>query len=115
MKLTPKTLHKINSSKWIQEELIGYELGLHKCNKAYQVFEIVMLNVASEMCKSWKDIYNANPRNSDNFSQLCIAAILIDKWLRIRFEINEVGRIKLLGSRLSAIVQEYKYSMKDND
>lgn len=74
-----------------------------------------MLNLASEMCKSWKDIYNSNPRNTENFSQLCVAAILIDKWLRIRFEINEVGRIRLLGSRLSAIVQQYKFSIKDND
>lgn len=115
MKLTPKILLRIDSSKWIQDELIGFELGLHKCTKPYQIFEKVFLNVASENSKTWKDIYNANPRNTDNFSQLCIAAILIDKWLGKVLNYQEAERLKLLERRLASIVYQYRQYSMDND
>ena len=114
MRLTPVMLQKIKCSKWIQDERLQYEIGLNETNETHEIFEVVMLNLAADMCKSWKQIYKANPRNKETFIQLCVTAILIDKWLLKRFDINESVRLRLLGSRLAGIVIQYKSYIRDN-
>jgi hypothetical protein len=113
-RLTPVMLQKIKCNKWIQDEELQLQMGLNETQETYQVFEVVMLNLAADMCKSWKQIYKANPRNKETFIQLCVAAILIDKWLKNRFDINESVRLRLLGSRLAGIVIQYKSYIRDN-
>lgn len=115
MTLHPIVLQKIRTSSWIQNDQLALQLRLNECNNPYQIFERVFLNVSASCGKNWKDIYNANPRNKEVFSELCVAAILIDRWLLRRFRLEEDDRIQLLGARLAEIVYKYKISYGKND
>jgi hypothetical protein len=112
--LTHPVLQKIKSSPWIQDDFKGYEIGLHQADNPYKIFEAVFVNVSATLYKPWKEIYNAKEYKTESFAQLCVASVLIDKWLEKQFKFTEEERIHLLGARLSQIVFRYKFSLGFN-
>jgi len=110
--LTQQVLRTIKESMWIRDEYKGYQLGLNTVDNPYKIFEAVFINVSASIGRQWKDVYNAKTHyNFESFSHLCICAILIDKWLKIRFKMTPEDRVHLLGARLAEIVMQYKNSL----
>lgn len=115
MKISQRKMSLIVNNRWLTDESLSFQIGLDCCKRPHEVFETVFLNLGAEVGKDWKYIYNANPRNQQNFIQLCVAAILIDKWLMRLFNFTEIDRVRLLGNRLADIVYKYKNSFGEND
>ena len=115
MKMSPRKMSLIVNNRWLTDESLSFQIGLDTCQRPHEVFETVFLNLSAEIGKDWKYIYNANQRSEQNFIQLCVAAILIDKWLMRLFNFNEIDRVRLLGNRLADIVYKYKNSFGEND
>lgn len=104
--LTKEILYTVRQSEWLDPYALN-NLRLEECTEAYQIIERVLVNVAAKKGRTWKDIYFARRLNTELFSELCVALILIDAGLRIhlKFETEEVDEV--LGAKHSQIIRNY--------
>lgn len=104
--LNRETLNMVRQSPWLAPYALDC-LRLHECKMPHQIYERVLLNVAAKRGRTWKDIYYATRYNTELFSELCVALILIDAGLRkyLKFEPEEVEEI--LGAKHSQIIKNY--------
>lgn len=104
--LSREILYTVRISPWLDPYALDC-LRLQECTEAYQIIERVLLNVSAKLGRNWKDIYFAKRLNTELFSELCVALILIDAGLRIhlKFEAEEVDEV--LGAKHSQIIRNY--------
>lgn len=105
--IIPKSiLREARKSKWL-EGGAWRELKVRDCDKPYQVFERILVNLAAEVRMSWREMYNCRPTRVEAYKQLVVAAVLIDRRLDYQFKMYPGDREALLGPVLSEIVRQY--------
>jgi hypothetical protein len=104
--LNKEILHTVRQSPWLDPYALDC-LRLHECTYPYEVIERVLLNVAAKKGRSWKDIYFAKRFNTELFSELCVALILIDAGLRIHLKFGAEEVSEVLGAKHSQIIKNY--------
>lgn len=103
----PKSLFEAaRNSKWLEGGM-WRDLQVKDCDRAHQMFERILVNLAAEVRVHWRDMYNCRPIRAEVFTQLIIAAVLIDRRLDYQFKLYPGERESLLGPKLSEIVRKY--------
>lgn len=111
----PKTIFRdARNSKWL-EGGAWRDLNIKDCDRAYMVFERVLVNLAAEVRIHWRDMYNCRPVRTEAFTQLVIAAVLIDRRLDYQFKMYPTERESLMGPKLYEIVRKYNSSLLEKE
>lgn len=82
-------------------------LQLERCKKPYEVIEKILLNVAAKNGITWLNLLKTKPTEIEQFSELCVAIILIDRYLDQIFNIKEDERLDLVGYQFADILDAY--------
>lgn len=104
--LSNEIVLNVRQSPWLDPYALDC-LRLNECTEAHEIIERVLVNVAANKSRTWKDIYFARRLNTELFSELCVALILIDASLRkhLKYDVEEVDEI--LGAKHSQIIKNY--------
>lgn len=106
-------VNKVENSGRLSDDFYR-DLGLNKCQRVHEAYEIIFLNLAAIRGRRWQDIYYASTRNFELFSELCIAVILLDRCLKDRFKYSLSERRDVLGPRLTEVIERYKTALQSN-
>ena len=82
-------------------------MNLKECKYPYQIFEIILLNVAAKENKTWKELYKANENTPFLLTSLMVALILIRQNLKGIFSLNEKEVSQLLGIEHYSLIAEF--------
>ena len=63
-------------------------MKLDKCRYSYQLIEKILVNIAAKNRLNWKDLTNIYAHNDEIFVELCVAIILINKYMNKYFNIE---------------------------
>lgn len=105
--MIPKSiLLKLQNNPCLEHEYYK-EMRISDCKYTYEVFEKVFTFVANDHGVLWKDIFYSTSKDTRMFTLLCICSILIDKFLRIEFNIKLDDRAIILGYHKNDLVRYY--------
>jgi len=112
MRLTSRLFLLIQDHDFMQKGGCDF-MQLQNCKKPYEVLERILLNVSAKNCISWVELLHTKQTETERFAELCVAIILIDKYLKEVFEMNEEDRNTLIGFQYSQIIDEYYGSISN--
>jgi len=96
----------IQEHSFLQKDGINF-LRLDRCKKPYEIIEIILLNVASKSGITWLNLLKTKPTEIEQYAELCVAIILIDRYLAEFFNIKEEERLDLVGYQFADILDAY--------
>lgn len=105
-KLTDRLFLRIQQHEYMQPKGVKF-MQLERCKKPYEIIEIILLNVAAKNGIKWKDLLQTDYNQTDMFAELCVAVILIDRYLDDIFDMNQGSRLTLVGYQFSYILDQY--------
>jgi len=96
----------IMQNSYMYKDNIAF-MNLQDCTYPYQIFEIILTNVAAKENKTWKDLYFATEQTPFLLISLMVALILIRHNLKEVFELNEKEVSELLGIEHYSLIAEF--------
>lgn len=63
-------------------------MKLDNCRYSHQLIEKILVNIAAKNCVNWKYLTNIHAHNDEIFVELCVAIILINKYMSKYFNIE---------------------------
>lgn len=100
----------VESSEWLKPHSC-HHLKLYDCTEPYQIFERILINVASSNSITWKQLYKATINEPEIFAELCASIVLIDRYLLEIFKMNRADREVLLGVKFTEILDHYHHGV----
>jgi hypothetical protein len=85
------------------------QLGM--CKKPYQIIEKILLNVSAKNSIKWAQLIKTEPTDYDLYPELCVAVILMDKYLYDLFNMSEADRYTLIGYKFARMIDEFKETL----
>lgn len=82
-------------------------MQLDRVRKPYEIIERILVNVGAKNGLTWKQLLDTNYTQTELFAELCVAVILIDKYLSELFFMDENDRYSLIGYEYAQILDEY--------
>lgn len=109
MKLSPRHITLISEHPFMVYNGADF-MQLEFCTKPYQVIERVLTNVAAKNGITWKDLLQTGTSDEELFIELCVAVILIDRYLKLLFNIEKADKLILTGTDFAEAIQDYNNS-----
>ena len=105
-KLNNHIFLQIKKHDYMQKDGCAH-LNLHTCKRPYEVLERILVQLAAKNSIRWQDLLKTRPNETSQYVELCVAVILIDRFLRDLFDMSERNRILLIGFEFTQIVDAY--------
>lgn len=109
--MSQELIRRVESSPYLLPDFSD-NIGLNNCKRVHEAYERIFINIAANKGCKWQDIYNALPRNTEYFIDLCIGLILLERCLKNKFKLGKSERDELLGARLNDILKSYKIALE---
>lgn len=105
-KLNNHIFLRIKQHDYMQKDGCAH-LNLHTCKRPYEVLERILVQLAAKNSVRWQDLLKARPNETNLYIELCVAIILIDRYLMDLFDMSERNRILLIGFEFTQIIDAY--------
>jgi len=105
-RLTDRLFLHIQQHEFMQPKGVKF-MELERCKKPYEIIEKILLNVAAKSGITWLKLLKTEYNETERFAELCVAVILIDKYLYDIMDMSQSYRLGLVGYQFSYILEEY--------
>lgn len=105
-RLTDRLFLRIQEHEFMQPKGVNF-MQLERCKKPYEIIEVILLNVAAKNGIKWLELLKTDYNQADMFAELCVAVILIDRYLYEIFDISQTARLGLVGYQFTYILEQY--------
>jgi|JI6StandDraft_1071083.scaffolds.fasta_scaffold384565_2 hypothetical protein len=82
-------------------------MQLHSCKYTHELIERVLINVAAKNNLKWIMLLKTLSYDEEQFVELCVAMILINKYLKLIFNIEKGEKLCLTGYEFGQVIEEY--------
>jgi len=113
MKTNTKLLLLIQEHEFMQQYGCDF-MQLYRVKKPYEIIERVLTNVAAKNGMTWKQLLQIKYTETELFAELCVAVIIIDRYLYELFRMEENVRYSLIGYEYAQIIDEYNKFVNQN-
>lgn len=108
--MTTRLLLSITEHPFMQEDGCKF-MQLERCKKPYQLIEKILINVAAKNSITWKELLNAEWTDFELHPELCVAVILLNKYLYVLFNMSEADRYSLIGYKYARMIDEFNKNL----
>lgn len=113
MKTNARILLMIQEHDYMQSNGCDF-MQLYRVKKPYEIIERVLLNLAAKNGLTWKQLLETKYSQTELFVELCVAVIIIDRYLYEVFRLEENIRYSLIGYEYAQIIDEYTKFISEN-
>ena len=105
-KLSTRVILLIQNHELMKLDACAF-LNMEECKYTYNVFEKILVHMAERNKVKWQELWNAKPSNPELYAELCVAVLLIDRYLNDLFDYSERYRNMLIGYRFVPMLEDY--------
>jgi len=89
-------------------------MQLEYCKNTYELIERVVLNVAAKNGLRWNILLKTLSHDENQFIELCVAMILINRYARTLFYIENGENLCFTGYEFGKVIEYYNQTQSNN-
>jgi hypothetical protein len=89
-------------------------MHLESCRYTHELIEKVLINVAAKNALRWSVLLKTLYHDENQFIELCVAMILINKYSRLIFNIEKGENLCFTGYEFGQVIEDYNRKQTNN-